>query len=153
MPTHSETRTHPSNPLRQAIQLVASMLAMGLVALIVGCGQSGSSSSGNPTFSKSYGSPGDDLANKAIPTNDGGFLMTGVYGASFQPGLEGSEGSLDGTSGNLWAMKLDAYGDIQWNRTFGSQPPASGSFVEFQLAREAADGSLWIAYRDLNSNP
>ncbi len=155
MPTPKITQISAAQASPLSTRLSLGTLAACLLALFASCfgSVSGAGTSGEPTFSKSFGSPGDDSANKAIPTADGGFLVTGVYGASFDPGLDGGEGSADGTSGNLWAMKLDAYGDIEWNRTLGAQPPSSGPFLNFRLAKEGADNSVWVGYADLNRNP
>ncbi len=155
MPTLKIAQNNAAQATPLSTRLGIGTLAACLLALFASCFGSvdGAGTSGEPTFSKSFGSPGDDSASKAIPTADGGFLVTGVYGASFDPALDGGEGSADGTSGNLWAMKLDAYGDIQWNRTLGAQPPSSGPFLSFRFAKEGADDSVWVGYADLNRNP
>lgn len=59
-------------------------------------------------WSKTYGGGEEDGANAVIQTSDGGYAMAG-YSESFEL-----------TTRNVWAAKLDAAGNIQWERTFGN---------------------------------
>ena len=63
---------------------------------------------GNVTWQKTYGgSSGDDCAHSIQQTSDGGFIVAGAtssYGA----------GSFD-----YWVLKLDANGNIIWQKTYG----------------------------------
>jgi len=58
-------------------------------------------------FSQTYGGSGSDIANYVIQTSDGGYAIVGEtdsYGAGYF---------------DLWLVKTDAAGNIQWNKTFG----------------------------------
>ena len=62
---------------------------------------------GNVIWNTAIGGTGDDRARCLINTSDGGFLLTGwsnSYGA----------GALD-----VWLVKTDAFGNHQWNATYG----------------------------------
>ncbi|MBI5740237.1 MAG: choice-of-anchor D domain-containing protein [Nitrospirae bacterium] len=58
-------------------------------------------------WSKTYGSSGDDFIRSIVRTPDGGYIAAG-YTTSF------SEGDAD-----LWVVKLDGAGDVQWQKTYG----------------------------------
>jgi hypothetical protein len=64
---------------------------------------------GNKIWSKIFGSPGSDSSSAmgCRQTTDGGYIMSGItdsYGAG-------------GT--DMWIIKTDENGDMQWNKTFG----------------------------------
>ncbi|MCB2221772.1 MAG: gliding motility-associated C-terminal domain-containing protein [Bacteroidetes bacterium] len=58
-------------------------------------------------WSKTYGGPGEENCNQCIPCSQGGFLLTG-YTTSF-------------TNGNkdIFILKLDENGNIEWNKKVG----------------------------------
>lgn len=76
-------------------------------------------STGNVTWSKSYGGPEEDHGRNAIQTSDGGFLLAGQtfsFGALF---------------GDAFLIKTDAAGDTLWTKMYGgSQGDAAWSMVE-----------------------
>lgn len=98
---------------------------------------------GAPTWSKSYGGPGDDQASAVIATADGNYLFAGTWnGESAGDAVAGRE--LDG---DLWAVKLDALGNIIWQNAYGvrrTSGPANTA-QRFAAARESTSGSLWLA--------
>ncbi len=62
---------------------------------------------GNLTWVKTYGGTGDDEAYSLVQTSDGGYALAGYtnsYGA----------GGYD-----VWLIKTDSFGNIQWNTTYG----------------------------------
>lgn len=64
---------------------------------------------GNVLWNTTIGGIGDDRARCLVNTVDGGFLLTGwsnSYGA----------GGLD-----IWLVKVDSFGNHQWNSTFGGE--------------------------------
>ncbi len=78
------------------------------------------SSSGNLIWEKTYGYSGNDVAYKAIPTADGGYLLLGVLDVT----ASGGEGNVGRTSGNhaggdYWVLKLDSVGEREWSRYYG----------------------------------
>ena len=58
-------------------------------------------------FFKSYGGTGNDIAENVISTKDGGFCMIGAT-ESFGNGLT-----------DLYVIKTDEYGVVEWHSTFG----------------------------------
>lgn len=70
---------------------------------------------GNLLWQRLYGGDLDDRLWAIIPTSDGGFLAggysySGVSGNKSQP----SRGDMD-----VWILKLDGAGQLQWERSFG----------------------------------
>ena len=120
--------------------------ALLIAALCVSCG--GTVGSGGTagdrmaagaaaTFSKSFGGPGDDEARSAIPTSDGGYVFVGGV----------NEACCSGTSdGQLWITKLDANGDVQWQRAIGDRLGNAANRVRvFNRVRPTADGGYVVA--------
>lgn len=70
---------------------------------------------GNVLWQRSYGGDQDDRLWAIIPTSDGGFLaggysFSGISGDKSQP----SRGDMD-----VWILKLDAQGQLQWEKAWG----------------------------------
>jgi len=68
---------------------------------------------GNLLWSKTYGGSGEDVGEKVIQTNDGGFAIVG-YSKSADGDASNNEGFHDN-----WILKLDAFGTIIWEKSFG----------------------------------
>ena len=62
---------------------------------------------GNIIWAKTYGGVSDDRAYSVQPTSDGGYIVAG-YTASFGAG-----------DWNIFLIKTDAKGNIQWAKTYG----------------------------------
>jgi hypothetical protein len=62
---------------------------------------------GNIIWSKTYGGTDDDFASSVQQTSDGGYIVVG-YTASFGAGER-----------NIFLIKTDAKGNIQWAKTYG----------------------------------
>jgi hypothetical protein len=63
-------------------------------------------SSGSMQLNRTYGEPTADRANSIIQTSDGGYALAG-----YSTGNNASE--------DLWFVKTDSMGNMQWNRTYG----------------------------------
>ena len=63
-------------------------------------------SSGSIQWNRTYGEPTADGANSIIQTSDGGYALAGYS--------TGNNASKD-----LWFVKTDSSGNMQWNRTYG----------------------------------
>ena len=63
--------------------------------------------SGGVQWSRTYGGAEDDLAWSLVQTSDGGYAIAG-YTCSFGAG-----------GADFWLVKTDAYGNMQWSRTYG----------------------------------
>jgi len=62
---------------------------------------------GNMEWSRTYGGVGRDIANSLVQTSDGGYAIAGdTY--SFGAGED-----------DVWLVKTDGSGNMQWNRTYG----------------------------------
>ncbi len=103
--------------------------------------------SGSVLWQKTYGGPGDEVANSVRRSADGGYVVTGGVWAS--PGVPGSA--------DAWVMKLDGAGDVIWQKTFeGSgadvansvKPTADGGFV---VAGTRSDHA-WVLRLDADGN-
>lgn len=68
---------------------------------------------GTIVWSKTYGGSGDDRAEKIIKTSDGGYAVVG-YSRSNDNDVSVNEGLQD-----YWIVKLNAAGDIIWEKSFG----------------------------------
>ncbi|HSW26538.1 MAG TPA: hypothetical protein VLJ62_27540, partial [Burkholderiaceae bacterium] len=133
------------NLLPTLLRTPLAWLALSLAAC--GGGSGPDNSGGAPTFAKSYGGPARDQATAAVPRPGGGYAFAGTLnnrgsGSGRISGLFG-----DGREGDLWVTALDAFGDVQWQRSYGRAPvvptglPASGPHdgVEYLRLRAALD--------------
>ena len=78
-------------------------------------------------WNQTYGGTGDDVVRSVIKTSDEGYAIAGVtdsYGAG---------------SSDVWLVKIDAAGMMQWNQTYGGPSGDEGSFVV-----ETVDGGYAI---------
>ena len=86
---------------------------------------------GNMQWNKTYGGTADDSLQEIVLTTDGGFAIAGKtrsFGA----------GNLD-----MWLVKTDSYGNVQWSKTFGG--PLDDSGPDDNHVRQTADGGYVIA--------
>lgn len=86
-------------------------------------------SAGTYMWSRTYGGNNDEVAWSIIQTLDGGLAATG-YTNSF--GLNGN---------NIYILKLDAGGSLQWFRTVGGQGPNGQAYSIIQ----STDGGYAVA--------
>jgi len=71
-------------------------------------------SDGNEQWERTYGGSTVDIGQSIIATADGGALLAGWTGSSDGDVSTPLHGEYDG-----WLVKLDANGDIEWDRTYG----------------------------------
>ncbi|RYZ46913.1 MAG: T9SS C-terminal target domain-containing protein, partial [Sphingobacteriales bacterium] len=92
------------------------------------------STTGTIQWQKTLGSLNTDYANAIEQTSDGGYIFTGMAGSSngdVTPSTFGSQ---------IWVVKLNSAGDIQWQNTFG------GSQEEYAYSiRQTTDGGYVVA--------
>jgi hypothetical protein len=86
-------------------------------------------SSGNVVWQKLYGGPNDDLVYSVNLTSDGGFIVSGATN-SFGTGLY-----------DIWVLKLDSAGTIQWQKTYGAANTDEYSLFGTQ---ETSDGGFIV---------
>ena len=98
---------------------------------------------GNVQWQKTYGGPEEDWAYAIAPTSDGGYVVAGVTG-SFGAG-----------EGDVWVLKLDGLGNVQWQKTYGGTggdwayaiaPTSDGGYVVAGVTGSFGAGSqdVWI---------
>ncbi|NHM06844.1 T9SS type A sorting domain-containing protein [Flavobacterium sp. CYK-4] len=90
-------------------------------------------------WQKSLGGSAMDLGNDIKPTNDGGYIALGsTFSNDFFIG-QNYRGSFD-----IYVVKTDANGNIQWQKTFGG----SGYDVGISIEQTADNGYLISGYTD-----
>lgn len=89
-------------------------------------------SSGAIELQKTYGGTGDDRAYSLVKTTDGGFVIAGEINT-----LDVISGS-----GDIWLVKTDEFGEMEWNQTYERPPPEYIRFIvpAFSLVATADDG-------------
>ena len=89
---------------------------------------------GNLSWQRIYNAWGDDYANAIDVSADGGYVVAG-YTSSFGTGY----------TENAWIMKIDAQGNIVWQKYIGFE--TAGGDKKFSMVRQTADGG-YIAVGD-----
>ena len=84
--------------------------------------------SGNMEWNRTYGGTGDDSARSLCVTSDGGYAIAGFTN------------SFDADHYDFWLIKTDAFGNMEWNRTYGG----TGVDEAFSLVA-TSDGGYAIA--------
>jgi predicted secreted protein len=84
--------------------------------------------SGNVEWQKTYGGSKDDVASSIQPTTDGGYIVAGNT-ASFGAGGK-----------DVWVLKLNSSGGVQWQKTYGGSKDDVASSIQL-----TADGGYIVA--------
>lgn len=71
------------------------------------------------TFVYTYGGSGDDIGTSITPTADGGFLIAGSSNSFSQNG-----------DTDVYVAKLDACGQLEWEKTYGSEGEETQVFLD-----------------------
>jgi hypothetical protein len=79
-------------------------------------------------WNKTCGGTGNDYFVRMVQTRDGGYAISG-YTNSFGAG-----------NNDVWFVKTDSYGNMQWSKTFGGSGVDAGDFL-----LQASDGGYVIA--------
>jgi uncharacterized delta-60 repeat protein len=85
---------------------------------------------GDVQWQKTYGGPADDRAYSIQQTTDGGYIVAGrthSFGAGYA---------------DLWVLKLDPNGDVQWQKTYGGP-----NWDEAYSIQQTSDGGYIVAGR------
>ena len=104
---------------------------------------------GSEQWNKTFGGARRDVANSAIQTSDGGYVLAGKTESY-------------GIEGDAWLIKIDANGSEQWNKTFGgnnpdwigmAQPTSDGGFVLTGYTKSyGKGGDAWLIKTDAKGN-
>ncbi len=97
---------------------------------------------GSILWSKTYGGSADDRGEAIKTTNDGGFIITG-YSRSADEDVSSNNGFYD-----QWIVKLDASGNIQWEKSIGY----SGSDQAFDIIQTNDGGYLTTGFLDITAS-
>ncbi len=79
---------------------------------------------GEVDWVKSFGGTGEDTAQAVIQTSDGGFAVLG-YSSSTDGDIVGKTTEVN----DYWLLKLDAEGNLLWNKTYGGTKDDRGQSV------------------------
>ena len=108
-------------------------------------------SSGVMQWNQTYGGTGSDYGWSVVQTTDGGYAVAG-YTSSY------GAGDFD-----VWLVKTDAYGNEQWNQTYGGADYDYGqslvgtidggyAIAGFTLSYGAGDFDVWLVKTDAYGN-
>jgi hypothetical protein len=107
---------------------------------------------GNIVWAHTYGGSGYDDFNDIISTTDGGFVAIGASTSS-DGDLKGNHGDED-----VWVVKLDANGKIQWQKNYGGVMEDHGNTIletpngyVFSAGSASSDGDLTFSHGDLDA--
>jgi hypothetical protein len=98
------------------------------------------SENGTVLWQKTFGYAGADTGTALLQTQDNGYLITGVLDVSASNGQGNSKVAQKHAGGDIWALKLNNSGDLEWSNYYG------GSFTDTPFGVvETADGNYIIA--------
>jgi len=96
---------------------------------------------GNLEWNKTYGGSKDDRGQSLAQTKDGGYVLTG-YAMSDDGDGSNNEGFHDN-----WILKLDASGNIEWEKSFGF----SGHDHSYDIIQTQDGGFFFIGFLDITA--
>lgn len=145
------------NPAKTGI--IIALLLMG-VALVANCptgetkeiGYASASFTSSPAdWNRTYGGAGGDFASRVIQTGNGGYALVGYTNSSGAGGFD------------LWLVKIDSSGNVEWNQTFGGASDDAGyslvktsdrgyAMVGFTNSFGAGKQDVWLVKTDATGN-
>ena len=90
---------------------------------------------GNKTYEKTFGGAKYDIGHHIQQTTDSGYVIVGET-QSFGTGDVNPWGD---TNSDVWVIKIDSSGNVQWNKTYGGNHSQIGHTIE-----ETSDGGYII---------
>jgi hypothetical protein len=83
---------------------------------------------GNMEWNQTYGGPEYEEALALVQTSDGGYALAGATNSFVPTDVEpGSHSAAEGTY--CWLVKTDAYGNMEWSKTYGDGRNRARSLV------------------------
>jgi hypothetical protein len=76
------------------------------------------------TWVKVFGGSQDESANKVLNTNDGGLVLIGTTSSNDGDFRGMNKGGID-----IFVIKLDSHGDVQWKKTYGGSELDGGTSI------------------------
>lgn len=97
---------------------------------------------GEEQWQKNYGGTNDDRGHSIITTNDGGYAILGSS--------KSSDGNVSSNAGynDFWMLKLNATGNISWEKSFGY----SGADSAFSIAQTNDGGYILSGVLDVTAS-
>jgi len=86
-------------------------------------------SEGKEEWSKTFGGESPDFPSAIEQTSDGGYIFIGTT-RSFAPFVQIRAGENEIKTNNLWLVKLDSKGRVEWMKTFNKGNATAGSSVQ-----------------------
>jgi gliding motility-associated-like protein len=121
----------------------------------------------NIVWQKTYGGNGVDRLTSIISTNDGGYLISG----DSDSGISGDKNLANFGSNDIWVIKINSIGNIEWQKNFGGNQldfggkilktshntyilsGSSNSNISGNKSQNSKGlGDYWILNLDLNGN-
>ena len=97
---------------------------------------------GTKLWEKAFGGSGDDNVSAIQPTSDGGYLL----GGTSDSGVSGNKSSAGFGGPDFWLVKIDADGNLIWDRTYG------GSSADYLYTIEpTGDGGYFLGGESFSS--
>ncbi|MBT8302668.1 MAG: hypothetical protein KJO63_15195, partial [Maribacter sp.] len=96
---------------------------------------------GNLEWNRTYGGSKDDRGQSLAQTQDGGYILTG-YAMSDDGDGSNNEGFHDN-----WILKLDASGNLEWEKSFGF----SGHDHSYDIIQTQDGGYFFIGFLDITA--
>lgn len=89
---------------------------------------------GTIEWQKAYGGTGNESFRSIAPTSDGGYI--------FSANASSNDGDVTGNHGasDMWIVRINAIGDIQWQKTYGGSNNDSSGFVS-----QTSDGGYIVS--------
>jgi hypothetical protein len=97
---------------------------------------------GDIQWQKSYGGSANETATTITPTNDGGYILAG-HSQSNDGDVTGHHGTsclFNGYCNDIWIVKIDSDGNIQWQKSLGGTDEDEAADVQ-----QTTDGGYIVA--------
>ncbi len=104
-------------------------------------------SSGDIQWQKALGGSGEDFGQTIYPTHDGGCVIAGATQSNNGDVLDNDGGQ------DIWLVKLDSTGDVQWQKTLGgTQAESANSIQQTSDNGYILAGYAWSNNGDVSGN-
>jgi gliding motility-associated-like protein len=96
-------------------------------------------------WQKCFGGYHEDWANSIQQTSDGGYIVVGSSLSGDGGDVFGHHGNA--TVGDIWILKIDMYGNIEWQKNLGGTDSEDGEYI-----LQTADGGYVVAGSEASIN-
>jgi len=88
------------------------------------------SDTGGLIWQKTIGGTHDDILNSVVETTDGGYILTGQTGSNDHDVSGNHLDTLGNATTDLWVVKIDSLGTINWQKCYGGKGIDVGSEIQ-----------------------